>query len=66
MKKSLIYLFYEIIANGSDGTSKDDGDIHYRCLYGAHKICTIKKSIRSNLNGAFSFLFDLIFLTESY
>src|SRR5229473_4618813 len=55
MKKSPIYLFYEIVASGSDGTPGDDGDVHYRCLHGAHKICTIKKSMRSNLNGAFSF-----------
>lgn len=66
MKKSPIYLFYEIVANGSDGTPGDDGDVHYRCRHGAHKICTIKKSMRSNLNGMFSFLCRLIFLTESY
>ncbi len=66
MKKSPIYLFYEIVANGSDGTPGDNGNVHYHCLHGAHKICTIKKSMRSNLNGVFSFLFNLIFLTESY
>ncbi|KAH9160626.1 hypothetical protein EDB89DRAFT_871052 [Lactarius sanguifluus] len=49
-KKSPIYLFYEIVANGADGTPGDDGDVHYRCLHGAHKVCTIKKSMRSNLN----------------
>jgi hypothetical protein len=51
MKKSPIYLFYEIVTNGSDGTPGDDGDVHYRCLHGSHKVCTIKKSMRSNLNG---------------
>jgi hypothetical protein len=51
MKRSPIYLFYEIVVNGPDGTPGDDGDIHYRCLHGAHKICTIKRSMRSNLNG---------------
>ena len=66
MKKSPIYLFYEIVTNGSDGTPGEDGDIHYYCFHGAHKICTIKKSMRSNLNGAFSFLCDLISLTESF
>ncbi|KAF8478000.1 hypothetical protein DFH94DRAFT_620353, partial [Russula ochroleuca] len=49
-KKSLIYLFYEVIANGSDGTSRDDSNVHYCCLHGAHKVCTIKKSMRSNLS----------------
>jgi hypothetical protein len=61
MKKSPIYLFYEIVTNGSDGTPGDDGDVHYRCFHGAHKTCTIKKSMRSNLNRAFSFLCLLIF-----
>ena len=42
MKKNLIYLFYEIITNGLNGTLGDDGDIHYHCIYGSHKICTIK------------------------
>ena len=50
-KKSPIYLFYEIVTNGSDGTPGDDGDVHYHCLHGSHKVCTIKKSMRSNLNG---------------
>jgi hypothetical protein len=66
MKKSPIYLFYEIVANGADGTPGDDGDVHYRCHHGAHKICTIKKSMRSNLNGEFSFLFYVISLTKAY
>jgi hypothetical protein len=52
-KKSPVYLFYEIIANGSGGTPGDDEDVHYRCLHGSHKVCTIKKSMRSNLNGTF-------------
>jgi hypothetical protein len=55
MKKSPVYLFYEIIANGADRTPGDDGDVHYCCFHGAHKICTIKKSMRSNLNGVFYF-----------
>jgi hypothetical protein len=53
MKKNPIYLFYEVIPNGADGTPGDDGDKHYRCLHGSHKICTIKKSMRGNLNGEF-------------
>ncbi len=62
-KKSPIYLFYEIVASGSDGTPGDNGDVHYHCLYGAHKICTIKKSMRSNLNGAFLFFFAAWFFS---
>ena len=55
MKKNPIYLCYKIVANRSDGTPGDDGDVHYRCLHGTHKVCTIKKLIRSNLNGVFFF-----------
>ena len=51
MKKSPIYLFYEIVANGTDGTPGDDGNVQYRCFQGVHKVCTLKKSMRSNLNG---------------
>jgi len=66
MKKSPIYLFYEIVANGPDETPGDDDDVHYCCFHGAHKICTIKRSMRSNLNGEFSFLCCMIFLTKCY
>ena len=51
MKKSPIYLFYEKVANGPDGTPGDDGDVHYHCLHGSHKVYTIKRSIKSNVNG---------------
>ena len=66
IKKNPIYLFYEVVANGSDGTPGDDGDVHYCCLHGAHKICTIKKSMRSNLTGEYPFLCCLVLLTKSY
>ena len=56
MKKSPIYLFYEVVTNGPNGTPGDDGDVHYHCLHGAHKVCTIKRSMRSNLNGALSLI----------
>ena len=52
-KKSPIYLFYKIVVNGPDGTLGDDRDIHYCCFHGSHKVCIIKKSMRSNLNGMF-------------
>ncbi|KAF8799534.1 hypothetical protein BYT27DRAFT_7263832 [Phlegmacium glaucopus] len=38
LKKSPIYLFYEIVTNGPDSTLGDDGDVHYRCLHGTHKV----------------------------
>jgi len=55
MKKNPIYLFYEVVAYEPDGTPGDDGDVHYQCFHGAHKICTIKKSMRGNRNGVVSF-----------
>ncbi|KAF8219691.1 hypothetical protein L208DRAFT_1338569 [Tricholoma matsutake] len=55
LKKSPIYHFYEIVTNGLDGTPGDDGDVHYHCLHGAHKVCTIKRSMRSNLNSVLPF-----------
>jgi hypothetical protein len=64
MKKSPIYLFYEIVANGADGKPGDEGDVHYRCLYGTHKICMIKRSMKCNFNGVFSFLGVLIYLSQ--
>ena len=66
MKWSPIYLFYEIVIKGPDGTPGDDGDIHYRCLHGAHKICTIKRLMRSNLNGMAFYVArcDLRFFTD--
>jgi hypothetical protein len=64
MKKSPIYFFYEIVPNGADSTPGDDGDVHYCCLHGSHKICTIKKSMRSNLNGkSYAFIGCLYRLT---
>ena len=53
VKKNPIYLFYEVIPNGEDVTSGDNGDKHYQCFHGSHKICMIKKSMRGNLNGEF-------------
>jgi hypothetical protein len=32
MKKSPVYLFYEIMANGSDGTPGDDRDVLYTTI----------------------------------
>jgi len=56
MKKNPIYLFYENVANGPDGTPGDDGDKHYHCVYGSHKLCIIKRSMKNNVNGEFSVL----------
>ena len=39
-----------MVTNGQDGTLGDKGDVHYRCQHGAHRTCTIRKSMKSNLN----------------
>ena len=51
MKKSPIYLFYENVANGPDGILGDEGDVYYHCLHSSHKVCMIKRSMKSNVNG---------------
>jgi len=66
VKKNPIYLFYEVIVNGPDGTLGDDGDVHYHCFHGVHKICTIKKTMRGNLSGAFSFCSLLLDLSHKF
>ncbi|KAI0277110.1 hypothetical protein BGY98DRAFT_651854 [Russula aff. rugulosa BPL654] len=39
MKKSPIYLFYEIVPNGENGKPGDDGDVHYCCLHSRFCSC---------------------------
>jgi len=56
MKKNPIYLFYENVANSTDDTPGDNGDKHYHCVHGSHKICTIERSMKDNVNGEFYIL----------
>ncbi|KAI9452265.1 hypothetical protein F5148DRAFT_1152263 [Russula earlei] len=49
VKRSPVYLFYEVISKGSHGSLGEDGDVHYCCLHGIHKMCTIKKKMRTNV-----------------
>ena len=65
IKKNPIHLFYEVVPTG-DGKIGDDRDIHYCCLHGAHKVCTIKKTIKSNLTGAFNTVFHLSNLSLAF
>ena len=64
MKKSPIYLFYEIVLNGANGKPGDEEDVHYWCLHGGHKVCMIKRLMRSNLNGVCSYSYLSIYLTS--
>jgi hypothetical protein len=66
IKKNPIHLFYKVVPTGDDGKIGDNGDIHYCCLHGAHKVCTIKKTMKSNLTGAFNTVFHLSNLSLAF
>ncbi|KAF8236729.1 hypothetical protein L208DRAFT_1217461, partial [Tricholoma matsutake] len=46
-----IYLFYELVPKNASGQPGDPGDKHSRCCHGNHKILTVTKLMKSNLNG---------------
>jgi hypothetical protein len=52
-----IYLFYEAVPQNASGQLGDPGDKHYRCCHGNHKILTVTKLMKCNLNGS-CILFD--------
>lgn len=44
-----------------NGQIGNDGDQHYKCLHGSHKVMTITKKMKSCLSGAsFIIIFELI------
>jgi hypothetical protein len=47
-----IYLFYEVVLQNASGQPGGPGDKHYRCCHGNHKILTVTKLMKSNLNGS--------------
>ncbi|KAJ7491621.1 hypothetical protein B0H11DRAFT_2399054 [Mycena galericulata] len=49
--KNLIYLFYEAVDKGADGTSGSPGDKHFKCYHGNRKVLTITRAMKSSLNG---------------
>jgi hypothetical protein len=52
--KNLIYLFYERVDKGADGTAGSPGDKHYKCYHGNRKVLTITRAMKSSLNGMYS------------
>jgi hypothetical protein len=48
-----IYVFYEVVHQNASGQPGDAGDKHYRCCHGNHKILTVTKLMKSNLNGSY-------------
>ena len=65
-KKNPVHLFYKVVPISDDGKIGDDRDIHYYCLHGVHKVCTIKKTMKSNLTGAFNTVFHLYNLSLAF
>ena len=69
-----IYLFYEVVHQNASGQPEPGkpGDKHYRCCHGNHKILTVTKLMKSNLNGLdsdsfFSIkLYDLLIFNRAY
>ena len=46
-----IYLFYKSVPQNSSSQPGDPNDKHYHCCHGNHKILTVTKLMKSNLNG---------------
>ncbi|KAJ7825783.1 hypothetical protein B0H13DRAFT_1918506 [Mycena leptocephala] len=49
--RNVIYEFYEHVDLNKYGVPGDDGDKHYKCLHGASKIITVKRSQKHSVNG---------------
>ncbi|KAJ6506011.1 hypothetical protein DFH09DRAFT_883395, partial [Mycena vulgaris] len=49
--RNVIYEFYERVDLNKYGVPGDDGDKHYKCLHGASKIITVKRSQKHSVNG---------------
>ncbi|KAJ7833665.1 hypothetical protein B0H13DRAFT_1914471 [Mycena leptocephala] len=54
--KNLIYLFFEPVDMGANGTVGSPGNRHYKCFHGARKVLTITRAMKSSLNGLQSHL----------
>ncbi|KAJ7876647.1 hypothetical protein B0H13DRAFT_2347527 [Mycena leptocephala] len=49
--RNLIYLFYESVDKGADGSPGAPGDKHFKCYHGSRKVLTITRAMKSSLNG---------------
>ncbi|KAJ7912827.1 hypothetical protein B0H13DRAFT_1516258, partial [Mycena leptocephala] len=49
--RNVIYEFYGRVDLNKYGVPGDDGDKHYKCLHGASKIITVKRSQKHSVNG---------------
>lgn len=47
-----VYLFYEVVLQNASGQLGDPGDKDYHYCHGNHKILTVTKLMKSNLNGS--------------
>ena len=50
-KTNPIYLYYERVLLNTKGKKGEEGDMHYKCLHGNHKVMTITKKMKYLLNG---------------
>ncbi|KAM6491786.1 hypothetical protein JOM56_012826 [Amanita muscaria] len=51
-RRNPVYLFYEVVPQNASGQPGDPGDKHYHCCHGNHKVLTVTKPMKSNLNGS--------------
>ncbi|KAI9434270.1 hypothetical protein BJY52DRAFT_1100235, partial [Lactarius psammicola] len=56
IKCNPIYLFYETIFQNASGQAGEPGDKHYRCYHRNHKVLTVMRAMKSNLNGLINHL----------
>ncbi|KAJ7440563.1 hypothetical protein B0H11DRAFT_1750650, partial [Mycena galericulata] len=53
--KNPIYLFFDVVAKNSEGSTGKPGDKHYKCRHGNGRIITVTRAMRYNVGGACSF-----------
>ncbi|KAJ6607260.1 hypothetical protein B0H10DRAFT_1741317, partial [Mycena sp. CBHHK59/15] len=54
--RNLIYMFYESVDKGADGTAGSPGDKHFKCYHGNRNVLTITRAMKYSLNGLQSHL----------
>ncbi|KAJ7495644.1 hypothetical protein B0H11DRAFT_1910397 [Mycena galericulata] len=49
--KNPIYLFFDVVAKNSEGSTGKPGDKHYKCRHGNGRILTVTRAMRYNVGG---------------
>ncbi|KAF7289712.1 hypothetical protein MIND_01344300 [Mycena indigotica] len=55
-RTAVAFLFFERVELNAKGQAGLDGDRHFRCLHGDHKVITITKKMKSSTNGLVGYL----------